>query len=312
MPQATVSGTSGSNAPASGAALGILATAPRPGLVLTGLVPSLTAAEAAALATAWMKVLVAELPGVAVQLFGRPADAMPMLRYFAGPGVTPCVWDEPGTARPDRAAMLRALTTLLDRGHAPVAVRVPDAPDTTEADVVACLQAAAHDPVEALDQRGEPWLLAAPDRDAILDLAAGRPARRGPWARTVRVFDDLVLLAHERDPARGAPTLPVRDLQAALRFYESVFAAELLARSDTFAFLGIGAARITLQARGLDFVKNGVRIPCDDPSSMIVRAREDHALDESTPDGDRIGGGKDATATDQDGNRITFFAPGSA
>ncbi|MBL8751488.1 MAG: VOC family protein [Planctomycetes bacterium] len=292
--------------------MGILATAPRPGLVLQGLCPPLTEAEAAALGTAWMKALVTELPGVAVHLLGRPADAMPMLRYFAGPGVSPSDWNEPGTARPNRSTMVRALHTLLDRGHAPVAVRTVDAPDTTEAGVLGCLDAARLGSVEALDQRGEPWLLAAPDREAVQDLAAGRAARRGPWARTVQVVDDLVLLAHERDPAHGTPMLPVRDLQAALRFYESLFASELLARTDNFAFLGIGGARLALHERRLDFVKNGVRLPCSDLSTRIVCAREAGALDETACETAGTGVGKEATATDQDGNRITFFAHESA
>jgi hypothetical protein len=74
MRDQTETNAAGSGAAAGrGPALVIVAEAPRPGNVLTGLCPPLRHGEAAALQTAWLKGIAQPLPGVAVWLFGRPA-----------------------------------------------------------------------------------------------------------------------------------------------------------------------------------------------------------------------------------------------
>ncbi|MEO6595773.1 MAG: hypothetical protein ABIP94_13560, partial [Planctomycetota bacterium] len=145
MVHQTESGARGSSGPGGtgkGAALAILATAPRPGLVLQELCPPLMPSEASALQTAWLKHIVRELPGASVFLYGRPADALPMLRYFAGPGVELREWpgaNEPGTVE----SMATVAGELFAEGYGPVLVRTMDAPEPTEAVLLACLRAAA-------------------------------------------------------------------------------------------------------------------------------------------------------------------------
>jgi glycosyltransferase A (GT-A) superfamily protein (DUF2064 family)/catechol 2,3-dioxygenase-like lactoylglutathione lyase family enzyme len=287
-----------------GPALAILATAPRPGLVLTGACPPLRPAEAAGLQTAWLKHLVQELPGVAVVLCGRPADALPMLRYFAGPGVELQPWPEPGHGPVGLDALQRAAAALLDGVQAPVLVRTADTPDVAAATVLACLDAARDGhAVLGRDQRGAAWLLAAPDRAAL-----ARTPRRGPWARSVQHGDDLALLLQERlGPDRAEPlTLPVRDLQAALRFYECVFATELLATDGQTATLAGPAFRLRLAARGTSFHPNGLRLPVRDCRALAAAlAPHRVVLAGDEPDAGR-GAGNAFTATDACGNRLTF------
>lgn len=305
MAHQTESGPTGSGPAAKGPALAILAVAPRPGLVLPGLCPPFSPTEAGALQTAWLKGIVQELPGVAVHLFGGPADALPMLRYFAGPGVTLRPWQP---AAPDLATLLAAAAELLAEGHAPVAVRTTDAPDAPTAAVLACLAAAAVAPVVARDQRGEPWLLAVPDAMQLAALRSGAvTGSRGPWARSVRDPDDLALLLSERSEGPAdAPVLPVVDLQSALRFHEVVFGSEVLGRDPESATVRLCDARIRLHQRRSDFAPNGLRLPCADFDTRIVALREHGCIAAGDAPGPGVDGGIDTTATDQDGNRWTF------
>lgn len=331
MPHQTDSGTPGSGRAAKGPALAILATAPRPGLVLLDVCPPLRPAEAGALQTAWLKQIAQELPGVAVFLCGRPADAMPMLRYFAGPGVELREWrlqtDEYGPVEP-MAAVARE---LFAGGFGPVLVRTADAPEPTAAALLACVAAAGRGEfVWAPDQRGAPWLVGLPEprhADALhlanrrrVDLPAALAAvgatataiRRGPWARTVQEEHDLRLLLHERAPGGAPPTLPVVDLQAALQFYDHHFATELLGRDDRSATVRSPAFEVQLRQGGPGARRNGLWLPCSDPAAVAdgLAARLPIAAEDAPQE--LAGGGIDFTATDQDGNRLTFGTPSGA
>lgn len=321
MVHQTETGPGGSSATTGSPALAVLATAPRPGLVLTGLCPPFSAAEAAALQTAWLKHIVQELPGAVVFLFGRPASALPMLHYFAGPGVTLREWrTEPAGAErhPEPATRLERVMAataleLFAMGHAPVLVRTSDAPDVPTTNLLACLAAArAGHRVMALDQRGAPWLLGWPSHAAAMAATAGQgsPGRRGPWARTVQNADDLTLLLHERAPRPGdAASLPVRDLQAALRFYETTTSAQLHSRSDTQATIDVAGTKVRLVQRGRDFTANGLWLSCDDDQELADLAAmlaEHDCIGAGDELATGVGGDTACTATDQDGNRLTF------
>jgi catechol 2,3-dioxygenase-like lactoylglutathione lyase family enzyme len=324
MPHQTDSAPPGSSRPGRGPALAILATAPRPGLVLQGACPPLRPAEAAALQTAWLKGIAQELPGAAVVLFGAPADALPMLRYFAGPGVELREWRARGDARGQIDPFSAAALELFEVGHAPVLVRTADAPEPTTADLLGCLvAAAAGEFVWAPDQRGEPWLVGLPTpvhaaalhnahrRAAELPaalLALGLPAavRRGPWTRTVLDDTDLTMLLHERTPAAGDPTLPVQDLQAALQFYEHAFGTELLSRDDRQATVRGPGFTVRLRQVGPGGRRNGLWLPCNDPRAAAAALDGRAPIAELDLPQDLAGGGCDFTATDLDGNRLTF------
>ena len=305
MARQTETGTAGSGG--RGPALAILATAPRPGLVLPGLCPPLLPAEAAALQTAWLKRFCTELPGVAVYLFGRPADALPMLRYFAGPGVELREW-QADERRVD--AMSEVARGLFAEGYSPVLVRTADVPDALEADVLACAAAAASgDVVMAPDQCGQPWLFGFPDAART----TARPTRRGPWARRIRDADDLALLLHERRPPGGdAPTLPVRDVQAALRFYETVFAAELVARDAASATVAAAAFTLRLAARGPEHRPNGLRLRAADLDLLAELPLAHGCVAAGDGIAPRIGGSIDFTVADPDGNRLCFWSAAPA
>jgi predicted enzyme related to lactoylglutathione lyase len=289
----------------------VLATAPRPGLVLAGVCPPLRPAEAAALQTAWLKRVCTELPGIAVFLFGRPTDALPMLRYFAGPGVELREWPAEVAGAEPREAMAAVARLLFAEGHTPVLVRTPDVPDADEAGVLACAAAAARgDLVLAEDQRGEPWLYAVPDPGLAGAAVAARRAgaARGPWARSVQDPDDLALLLHERHPRRGpAPALPVRDVQAALRFYETVFATELLARDEESATVMAHGITLQFARRGPDHRPNGLRIRTGDLEAAAARPIAHGCVGAGDGIAPRVGGGIDFTVTDPDGNRLCFW-----
>ncbi|MCB9887499.1 MAG: hypothetical protein H6838_18555 [Planctomycetes bacterium] len=314
----------------------MLATAPRPGLVLRGCCPPLTPAEAGAMQTAWLKQVVQELPGAAVVLFGQPADAMPMLRYFAGPGVELREWPKPFDPRGAADPMLDAAAALFAAGHGPVLVRAVDAPEPQQEDLLACLQACrGGEFVWAPDQRGAPWLCGFADAAqlrALLDAGARGQAlsgeaqsgeaqtgeaqtgqiavRRGPWARTVRDELDLPMLWHERrGEGAGAPTLPVRDLQSALQFFETVFGTELLSRDAAQALIAAPSFTLRLQQRGPSFAANGVCLQVDAVQALFA-SLQPHDL---VAAGDRpacaTDGRWDFTATDPFGNRLTFRGP---
>lgn len=306
MGDQTESSATGSGA---GPAMAIVAVAPRPGLAVRGACPPLTDAEAAGLQTAWLKQIAQELPGVAVRLYGRPADALPMLRYFAGPGVDLHEWrPRAGSARDQLAAVAGELHAA---GHAPVLVRTADTPDVTTATLFACLDAARQGScVLGNDQRGEPWLLACAD---AASLATETP-RRGPWARSVQDAHDLQLLWHERlgDDADEPATLPVRDLQAALRFYEVAFAAELHGRDDRSATIATPWWQLRLLARGPQFAANGLLLPCEDTVALAARLEPHGGIRAGCGPAPRIGGGSDLIATDPDGNRLRCVDGGFA
>ncbi|MFM1871675.1 MAG: hypothetical protein RL398_1097 [Planctomycetota bacterium] len=314
MVQPTESGTAGSLGRAKGPALGILAVAPRPGAVLQGCCPPLTAAEAGALQTAWLKLVAQELPGAAVLLFGTPPDAMPMLKYFAGPGVELRPWP----AMPNGGeAMLAAAAALLAEGYGPVLVRTADAPDVTERDLKNCLGAVRDDGLLlAPDQRGHVWLLGAYDAAALAALGSAATMvakRRGPWRRTVRQADDLTALLYERSrDAAGAPSLGVRDLQSALQFYEVVLAAELLHRDERGATVRFWGHDLRLKARGDEFVPNGLCLPVDD----VVVCRDGLGAHQVVAPGDDLATDIDGVAgfvvTDPFGNRLYCRARGHA
>lgn len=313
-----------SSAASRGPALAILATAPRPGLVLQETCPPLHPAEAAALQTAWLKQIVQELPGVAVHLFGRPTDALPMLRYFAGPGVelreARPMADESGPVDPRTAAA----GELFALGFGPVLVRCADAPEPGRSEVLACAAAAAAgDFVFAPDPLGEPWLVgfASPAQAMALHLANGHlgelagaladlgvPAaiRRGPWARRVRTADDLRHWLDERQPGRTTPWLLVHDLQAALQWYEHVFATEVLMQGPGEATLRCAAFDLRLVARGPAHRPNGLWLPCADPAALAAATASRCEIAPADAPAPRVGGGSDFTATDPDGNRLTF------
>ncbi len=321
MAQPTESGTGGSRAGERGPALAVLATAPRPGLVLQGCCPPLTPTEAGALQTAWLKQVVQELPGAAVFLFGRPADAMPMLRYFAGPGVELREW--PATVSPGSGAepMLAAAAALFNAGHGPVLVRGVDAPQPQQADLLACLAACQRGEfVWAPDQRGDPWLCGFADAAQLQALLQAGPSgraladavavRRGPWARTIRDQLDLPMLWHERCGAdAGPPTLPVRDLQSALQFFETVFDTELRSRDDNQALIAAPTFPLRLQQRGLDFVANGVCLQVDDAKALFASLQPHDVVAPGDRPALATDGRWDFTTTDPFGNRLTFRGP---
>lgn len=303
--------TGGSTPGERGPALAILATAPRPGLVLRGLCPPLTAAEAAALQTAWLKSIAQELPGIGVHLFGRPADALPMLRYFAGPGVDLREWRAAHGAAVDLGALAAAAVDLFAAGHAPVLARAADAPDVPTDDLLACAEVARRGgTVIARDQRGAPWLLALPDAEGLTAVLARPDApevRRGPWARTVATADDLDLLLRERRAGAGEhPFLPVRDLQAALRFHEVVTAAELVDRDRTTATIAIGGALLELVVRGAEFAPNGVQLRVDDVDALAVSLAAHHCAGATEQPVRRTDDVSEAIGADPDGNRLVF------
>jgi hypothetical protein len=317
MGDQTDSRADGSTAHHRGATLAVLATAPRPGLVLQGACPPLTPAEAGALQTAWLKGIAQELPGAAVHLFGRPADALPMLRYFAGPGVELRQWHDlaADSAAGEPAQFAAAAAELFAEGHGPVLVRTADAPEPTTAHLLACLQAArAGTPVWAPDACGRAWLVALPDAGAAAELrslsdgpAAWRAGwRRGPWARRVVAAHDLKALLAEREGAGAAlPTLPVPDLAAAAAWHERVFAAHACAHDERLVVVrsAAGALRLEHDATGR---ANGCLLRTKDLAPWhhlaaghgAVRAGDGPALD--------VDGGSAFTATDPFGNRLTF------
>ena len=334
MVHQTDSGSPGSSPPgpgrsARGPALAILATAPRPGLVLQELCPPLRPAEAGALQTAWLKQIAQELPGIAVFLFGRPTDALPMLRYFAGPGVELREWRPLADAQGPIDPRTSVAGELFAAGYGPVLVRSAEAPEPGTPQLQACAAAVAEGAfVWAPDQRGAAWLVgcAEPRHAVALHLAQGQRAglaaafaalglpattavRRGPWARTVRTADDLALLLHERDATRGPPELPVRNLQAALAWYEAQFGTELLGRDERTATLRNAAFELRLVERGPAAAPNGLWLCCDDPRRAL--ARFGTGPDGATPEGPEpvVGGGIEATVTDLDGNRLTLGTP---
>lgn len=297
----------GGSAAVRGAAVAIVATAPRPGLALPNACPPLSPAEAAGLQTAWLKAIVGELPGVRVYLCGRPADALPMLRYFAGPGVELREWAWDGRGPVTRAALAECAAARFAEGHAPVLVRTAETPDVPVATVLACVEAARHSAVLGRDQRGEPWLLGGPDPAALADAA---PAQ-APWARSVQDHDDLLRLWGERERDDAAPwALPVRDLQAALRWYETVLGAELVARDESTATLRCVGQRLRLEAVGATFAPNGLCLPCRDPAAVAAAAAAHHAVRRGDAPAPRIGGGIAATVTDDSGNRLCFATAG--
>ncbi|MBX3464930.1 MAG: hypothetical protein KF830_17315 [Planctomycetes bacterium] len=290
-----------------GPALAILATAPRPGLVLGETCPPLRPAEAAALQTAWLKQIAQEWPGATVHLCGGPIDALPMLRYFAGPGVELRPWADAEGTPPGFAAMARVVAELAAEGYGPVLARSADTPDASRSGIEASLAAAAAGhTVLGRDQRGEPWLCAAPDGTAV-----AAPAGRGPWARRVQNGDDLALWLHERDPDRATPpTLPVRDLQASLRFYELVFGTDLEARDERTATLACRWFRLRLTERGPAFAPNGLRLRCGDPAALGAVLAAHAAVRPGDEIAAWVGGGTGLTATDDNGNRLTFLDAG--
>ncbi len=298
----------GSGGPAHGPALVVLAIAPRPGLALPTACPPLRAAEAAGLQTAWLKQIAQELPGVTVHLCGRPADALPMLRYFAGPGVELGEWQEAPEGPMTRDVLARAAAAPFAAGHAPVLVRTADTPDIDSATLLACLDAARQGQcVLGRDQRGAPWLLAAPDLAAL----AAMPDRPGPWARCVRDAFDLRLLWQEREGGGDeARVLPVRDLQAALRFYEVVFGAELVATDGQSATIAVASFRLHLVAQGAAFAANGLLLPCEDTVKMAADLAPHGVVGAGDEPAPRIGGGNAVTITDDAGNRLTFVDGG--
>ncbi len=310
MAQPTESYPGGSAAGGRGPALAILTQAPRPGLVGNECCPPWTPAEIAALHTAWLKRIAQEMAGVAVFLFGRPTDALPMLRYFAGPGVELREWR--GDPAEPAAAVAAALQAL---GHGPVLVRTATAPDATEADVRLCLAAAQRgETVLAADQRGDAWLQAFPALRTGGPPAGDVPPqpRRGPWARTVHNADDLALLLHERggpEAVAAPPPLPVRDLQAALQFYETVLGTELLLRDETGATLGHAGFRLRLQARGAGFTGNGLRLDVADVETPHAAAARHGAI--APRDGLAVAADGRACfgLVDADGNRLWFRGP---
>ena len=229
--------------------------------------------------------------------------------------------------------MAHAAMELLAEGYGPVVVRTADTPDPRPADLLACVEAARRgELVVAGDQRGSTWLVglpAAAQAEALLAAARdlrGLPAalarmspdrpiaiRRGPWARTVQNPDDLALLLHERRPPGGeAPALPVRDLQAALRFYEVVFAGSLAAQSRTAATVTFAGAAVQLVARGSDFLANGLCVRSPDLAALAARAAPHGCIGPGDGLAIGVGGGSDFTATDQDGNRLTFVGAAPA
>ena len=314
VPQ-TESGGPGSRPSANGPALAILTTAPRPGLVLQGLCPPLRAAEASALQTAWLKHIAQELPGIAVFLFGRPADAMPMLRYFAGPGVELREWPvlaPNGRTQDWQEAAIAVARDLFAQGFGPVLVRAADAPEPTQATLLACAAAAQNEVVMAPDQRGAPWLLGWPSLAHLQEPAA---TRRGPWARTVQNELDLTLLLHERAGQPGAqpavlpgalPTLPVRNLQAALQYYETVLGARLLSREEHAATVGTAEFTVRLVQRGPDFTPNGLFLPCATAAALRARLGAEVRINPGDELATQTDGGIGFSIADQDGNRLTF------
>lgn len=328
MADQTESPTGGSTPAPRGPALAILATALRPELVPPGLCPPLRPAEAAALQTAWLKQIAQALPGAAVYLFGRPADAMPMLRYFAGPGVELRPWHAAADAQGPIDPLTVAATELFAAGHGPVLVRAANVPDARDEDLQACLAAARRgEVVWCPDQHGAPWLLALPQPfDAALPhlaqrrtdrLAAaaqrlaretGKPVRtvrRGPWARAVTTAHDLELLLAERtdDAVR---TLPVADVQAALQFYATVFGCDVDGRWPDGANVRDGAFAVRLVRRPDDLQANGLCTVVDDLAPWQARCAEHGCIAAGDERCEPIGGGMAFTATDPDGNRLTF------
>lgn len=308
----------GGSATMRGAAVAIVATAPRPGLALPDACPPLSPAEAAGLQTAWLKAIAGELPGVAVHLCGRPADALPMLRYFAGPGVELRPWNWTGRGAVSLAALAECAAARFAEGHAPVLVRTADTPDVPVETLLACVEAARRGAVLGRDQRGAPWLLGGPDTASLADPAP----TEAPWARSVQDHADLLHLWRERSAGHehgagsehGAdavpPTLPVHDLQASLRWYETVLGGELLGRDEGTATLRCRGRRLRLAAVGSTFAPNGLCFSCEDPAAVAAAASAHGAVRRGDGPAPRIGGGIAATVTDDNGHRLCFASRG--
>lgn len=316
MAQPTETAGRGSPPTGKGPVLALLATAPRPGLSLRGCCPPLTPAEAGALQTAWLKSAAQELPGATVLLYGQPLDALPMLKYFAGPGVElrPHRF-QPGVGGQEPIQALAA--ELFAEGFGPVLVRLCDVPDVIDADLQACLAATLHGRlVLAPDQRGQAWLTGFADAGQLTAFALADahqlPLQRGPWRRTIRHGDDLTHLLHERLGTDAGPAeLGVRNLQASLQFYDVVLGAELLAREPGRARLGFGDERraggpLVLVERGAGFVPNGL---CRHVADLVAW-RDRLGAHQVVRPGDELGaavdGIRDFTLTDPCGNRLTF------
>ena len=160
------------------------------------------------------------------------------------------------------------------------------------------------------DQRGAPWLLAAADAVTLRRDAT----RRGPWARRVEDATDLWLLWHERAgaDAHEPPLLPVRDLQAALRWHEVVLGAELAARDDDAATVLGPYGRLRLVAHGPQLRPNGLSLRCADAAAIAVALAPHRVIAPGDELAERIGGGTAVTATGDSGNRLTFVDGGFA
>jgi len=300
-----------------GAVLAILATAPRPGLVLQAACPPLLPAEAGALQTAWLKHIAQELPGVKVLLCGRPDDALAMLRYFAGPGVDLRGW--PAGGGDPIVALARELFAA---GHLPVLIRTADSPEPTPEQLLPCVEAARRGAfVWAPDQRGGAWLCGFADPAQVEALAQGgppapQPRHQGPWARRVQDGLDWELLLAERGRGHGMvvppPRLPVQNLQASLQFYEALFGARLVARQDAWARIAIAGQLLDLQASAVPFLANGLRLELPGATAQVAAWTSSFGMHAVQTD---CGGGDVATDTtfvDPDGNRLTFCEPATA
>lgn len=316
MAQPTETAGPGSPPTGKGAVLALLATAPRPGLSLRGCCPPLTPAEAGALQTAWLKAAAQELPGATVLLYGQPLDALPMLKYFAGPGVD--LRPFRGQLGPGGQEPIQTLAAeLFAEGFGPVLVRLCDVPDAVEADLVACLAAVQRGRlVLAPDQRGQAWLAGFADPGQLTAFAlpdAHRlPIQRGPWRRTIRHGDDLLHLLHERrDGSAGPAALGVRNLQASLQFYEVVLGAELRGRQPDRATIGFGDEKLAgetlhLVERGPEFVPNGLCRTVDDLEALRARLGDHQVVAPGDELALAVDGRRDVTLTDPCGNRLTF------
>lgn len=300
-----------------GPVLAILATAPRPGLALPAACPPLLPSEAGALQTAWLKHIAQELPGVAVLLCGRPADALPMLRYFAGPGVDLRGWPE--AAGEPTVALARELFAA---GFGPVLVRTADAPEPQQGELLACVAAARRgDFVWAPDQRGGAWLCGFASLVQVEALAEGGPSaphprHQGPWARRMVDGLDWELLLAERMRRLGLPTaaprLPVQNLQASLQFYETLCSARLLERQADRARIEIAGSELWLQASAVPFLANGLRLELPGARAQVANWTSSIGMGagvaEATGSDDATG----VTVRDPDGNRLTFCEPAAA
>ncbi|MEO6595424.1 MAG: hypothetical protein ABIP94_11790, partial [Planctomycetota bacterium] len=97
----------------------------------------------------------------------------------------------------------------------------------------------------------------------------------------------------------------------ALAYYETIFDSELLG-SEVDAIIELPAGRLRLDARGTDFVPNGLHFVVPDLAVLHDRLRERGCVAEGDALAVRIDGGSDFSATDQDGNRLTFVAAACA